>query len=195
MLGYPRTAQQHTINHNERPPKWTSHEQQNRLGVRRIHRRTIRVAHRSHHHRKPGQNHMTAEYQVVVRRLDMQDTDNGPMPTVTNLADIHVKGESALARVLHGYAESIEDELPPLQYESDPPIIVKADWFEKALANASRAQEVTQRAHDVIRTHSSPNAKLAALYILNGDESTKQELYDIEPDIAYAPFDPEPQSH
>lgn len=106
----------------------------------------------------------------------MQDTDNGPMPTVTNLADIHVKGESALARVLHGYAESIEDELPPRQYDSDAPIIVRPEWFEKALTNAGRLQEMGDRARWVFQEHFSPISDAASSYILTGDPAAKQRL-------------------
>jgi hypothetical protein len=36
-----------------------------------------------------------AEYSVDIKRLDTTDTDNGPMPTVTQLAYINIKGESA----------------------------------------------------------------------------------------------------
>jgi len=115
------------------------------------------------------------KYSVEIRRLDEDEQ------IAVRLASITVHGDAALARLLHGYAESVEDELPARQYDTDPPIIVRSEWFKKALDNKGRIHELEDRAGEVIRSNASPSAKLAALYILNGDESTRQELYGTEP--------------
>jgi len=112
------------------------------------------------------------KYSVEIRRLDEDEQ------IAVRLASITVHGDAALARLLHGYAESVEDELPARQYDTDPPIIVRPDWFEKALFNSAKVQEMGDRARWIFGEHLSPRSDAAASYILTGDPQAKQKLIE-----------------